>query len=369
MHITDIRLQNFRNYADRTVELTEKVNLITGKNAQGKTNLLESIFVCCVGKSVRARDRELIAHGQDRARIRMTAERFEGRVLTEMVLSRGENKRILVNGIPLSRTGELLGTVKAIYFSPEDLKLIKDAPDSRRRFLDMDLSQIYKNYYYALTRYNRALLSRNNLLKKYPEHTLPDLLYPYDVQLVKEGAKILKYRLEYVEKLKITSKKVHSYLTSDEEELEISYASNIPREGDIEANYAHALEDSRDKDIKLKFTTAGIHRDDIKITANGLDIRIYGSQGQQRTAALSLKLAELELFEEISNDLPVLLLDDVFSELDERRQRRLLEFCGTVQSVITATHVDPGLLEGLPVAVYRVESGNVERLAGGETSD
>ena len=127
MHITDIRLQNFRNYADRTVELTEKVNLITGKNAQGKTNLLESIFVCCVGKSVRARDRELIAHGQDRARIRMTAERFEGRVQTEMVLSRGENKRILVNGIPLSRTGELLGTVKAIYFSPEDLKLIKDA--------------------------------------------------------------------------------------------------------------------------------------------------------------------------------------------------------------------------------------------------
>ena len=361
MKVLRVQLQNFRNYTDQTVEFGDRINLITGKNAQGKTNLLESVLMLCVGKSVRARDRDLIMSGQERARISMLAQKTGGTVRTEMILSRGENKRILFNGVPLLRTGELLGNVAAIYFQPDDLSLIKDAPESRRRFLDMDLSQVYKSYFYALTRYNKALLSRNNLLKQGYGRDVTDMLFPYDVQLCREGAVIIARRREYLARLVTEARRVHARLTDGEEELDFSYATRIPAEGDPEQLLAEALKAALEKDMKLKFTTVGPHRDDIRITANGVDLRVQGSQGQQRTAALSLKLAELSLFREIGGEVPILLLDDVLSELDNDRARRLLELCAGSQSLITAAAVDPALFEGLPVTRFRVRGGQVSR--------
>ena len=361
MKVLRVQLQNFRNYTDQTVEFGDGINLITGKNAQGKTNLLESVLMLCVGKSVRARDRDLIMSGQERARISMLAQKTGGTVRTEMILSRGENKRILFNGVPLLRTGELLGNVAAIYFQPDDLSLIKDAPESRRRFLDMDLSQVYKSYFYALTRYNKTLLSRNNLLKQGYGRDVTDMLFPYDVQLCREGAVIIARRREYLARLVTEARRVHARLTDGEEELDFSYATRIPAEGDPEQLLAEALKAALEKDMKLKFTTVGPHRDDIRITANGVDLRVQGSQGQQRTAALSLKLAELSLFREIGGEVPILLLDDVLSELDNDRARRLLELCAGSQSLITAAAVDPALFEGLPVTRFRVRGGQVSR--------
>ena len=361
MKVLRVQLQNFRNYTDQTVEFGDGINLITGKNAQGKTNLLESVLMLCVGKSVRARDRDLIMSGQERARISMLAQKTGGTVRTEMILSRGENKRILFNGVPLLRTGELLGNVAAIYFQPDDLSLIKDAPESRRRFLDMDLSQVYKSYFYALTRYNKALLSRNNLLKQGYGRDVTDMLFPYDVQLCREGAVIIARRREYLARLVTEARRVHARLTDGEEELDFSYATRIPAEGDPEQLLAEALKAALEKDMKLKFTTVGPHRDDIRITANGVDLRVQGSQGQQRTAALSLKLAELSLFREIGGEVSILLLDDVLSELDNDRARRLLELCAGSQSLITAAAVDPALFEGLPVTRFRVRGGQVSR--------
>lgn len=361
MKVLRVQLQNFRNYTEQTVEFGPGINLITGKNAQGKTNLLESVLMLCVGKSVRAKDRDLIMSGRDRARIAMLAEKIGGSVRTEMILSRGENKRILFNGIPLLRTGELLGNVAAIYFQPDDLSLIKDAPESRRRFLDMDLSQAYKSYFYALTRYNKALLSRNNLLKQGYGRDVGEMLFPYDVQLSREGGIIISRRREYLARLVAEAKRVHAYLTDGEEDLDFSYASQISPEGDPAALLAEALKGALEKDMKLKFTTVGPHRDDIRITANGVDLRVKGSQGQQRTAALSLKLAELGLFREIGGEVPILLLDDVLSELDDDRARRLLELCADSQSLITAASVDPALFEGLPVTRFLVKGGQVSQ--------
>jgi len=223
----------------------------------------------------------------------------------------------------------------------------------------MDLSQVYKVYYRSLTRYNRALLSRNNLLKNYSPDKLPDMVFPYDAQLAREGAKLAATRAEYVAKLAESAAKIHAHLTSDAEKLEVSYATSVPLGEGAEELYAKKLTANLAKDAQLRFTSFGIHRDDLKLVSNGIDIRAFGSQGQQRTAALSLKLAGIELFREISGEPPVLLLDDVLSELDLGRQRRLLELCSRSQSVVTAAHIDPELLNDLPCTILTVKQGKV----------
>ncbi|MBQ2712525.1 MAG: DNA replication/repair protein RecF [Clostridia bacterium] len=353
-------MRNFRNYHEQTVCFGDRINLVLGDNAQGKTNLLEGVFVLCVGKSLRARDKDLIRQGESQAVLEFVARKRSGKSVTKMVISGRDNKRISVNGLPLKRTGELLGTVAAISFHPEDLKIVKDAPDSRRRFLDVDLSQAYKGYYAALGRYQKILLSRNNLLKRYDAAVLKDLLYPYDVQLAREGSILIRYRREYVQRLGVAAAKLHRMLTDGREELSVTYQSTLKAEEQLEQAFTEALASCYEKDLTLKYTTVGPHRDDIKLAVGEMDIRVLGSQGQQRTAALSLKLAELELFREIYGEYPILLLDDVLSELDASRQRRLLEICASVQSVVTATHIDEALLEGLPVTKIYVKGGTCE---------
>jgi len=328
MVIKRLSVKGFRNHADTEIKLSPKINVLVGKNAQGKTNLLEAIYLTCVGRGWRThKEREMIGFDFDDAKVRTVVKKSFGDIVIEIKLSRAQKKSIKINDIPVAKMGELMGQVNCVFFSPDELRLIKDAPADRRRFMDIDISQVDKSYFYALLRYNKVLMQRNALLKSKDED-IGRGLDIWDVQLVSTGSYIIEKRRKYLEMLEPSVKKVHSYMTRKKEDISLEYvAYELERE----------LKMAREKDMRLKTTTVGPHRDDLLIQINGKDVRSFASQGQQRTAALSLKLGELELFENITGEKPVLLLDDVFSELDDDRQERLIKLLSYCQSVITTT--------------------------------
>ncbi len=357
MNIKSINITNFRNYTNQTVNFTNGLNVIIGKNAQGKTNLLESIFICAIGKSPRTtRDKDLIKWESTFAKITLELEKKLGKKEIDIYLFTNQNKAIKIDKIGIKKIGQLLGNFNAIYFSPDDLKLIKESPDERRKFMDIDLCQFDKNYFYTLSKYNEVLQQRNKLLKTPDVSILKDTITIWNDQLANLGAKLIMSRLNLVENLKVKAEKIHKYLTSDKEILEISYQGyKADTENDLKLLLLKKYEENIEKDIKLGFTTVGPHRDDIKIVSNDIDLRSFGSQGQQRTAALSLKLSELEVFRDNIGEYPVLLLDDVLSELDSDRQHKLLEFTKPIQTILTCTEFDINL----PHTKFIIESGKL----------
>lgn len=360
MLIKNLSLVNYRNYTNQSINLSDNLNVIIGKNAQGKTNLLEAIFLCAIGKSPRTtKDKDLIKWGSDFAKISLNVAKKIGKSDIDLYLFANQNKAIKIDKIGIKKIGQLLGTFNAIYFSPDELKLIKESPEERRRFMDIDLSQFDKNYFYALGHYNQVLQQRNKLLKSPDINAIKDTISIWNEQLAGYGANIIMSRLKLIESLKIHSKKIHKFLTSDNEDLELSYVGYTADNVDELKNILlHKLEDSLDKDIHLGFTTVGPHRDDIKISANNIDLRSFGSQGQQRTASLTLKLAELTTFKERLGEYPVLLLDDVLSELDETRQLKLLEFISPIQTLLTCTEFN----FDIPHTKYFVTNGTIESI-------
>lgn len=365
VEITQIELKNFRNYKSQRIDFQCGLNLIVGDNAQGKTNIVEAVMLCAVGRSPRtAKDKELIHFESDSGYVRAEVARSFGKTSIELYITRKENKRIKVNEIPISKMGELMGSINAVFFSPDELSLIKEAPEKRRRFLDMDISQLKKSYFYMLKRYNEILVQRNNLLKRYGESTVRDTIDIWNVQLAKEGAGLIIERKAFLDKLKGYILSCHEYITDGREKMNVSYSSSINNEitdvNETERLLLKKLEASLEKDRRLGFTGTGPHRDDIKVEVNGIDIRSYGSQGQQRTAALSMKLAELKLFHDITGEYPILLLDDVLSELDDKRQKRLIELTENIQTVITATNIDANL-RSVARNVITVKNGSVIR--------
>lgn len=377
MIIQKVELARFRNHKETALELSPGVNVLAGKNAQGKTNLLEAVFLTCVGRGWRTnKDRDMINFAADAARVKTTVKRKFGHVTIEINLSRTTKKNIRINGVPVQKMGELMGQVNCVFFSPDELRLVKDAPADRRRFLDIDISQIDKAYFYALLKYNKILLQRNALLKSKTED-IENGLDIWDAQLAKVGALIVARRVEFVDHLRENVVKMHRYLTGDRELIEISY-EGIPGSADIAlvadraaepgvVNLARQLEEllhkqikeTREKDLRLRTTTIGPHRDDLRITIEGNDVRYFASQGQQRTVALSLKLAELEIFRKATGEMPILLLDDVFSELDADRQTRLLKALSKCQSIITT--VDFKIDSISDVRAYKIEEGAIAK--------
>lgn len=330
-------LRNFRNYKSADVVFSDGINVFLGKNAQGKTNIIEALYFACVGRSPRtSKDKELIMFDCPDAYVDVRGETAAGPERIEIYINRSENKRISINQTPVLRIGELLGTIGVVFFSPEELKIVKDGPADRRRFLDIDISQLSKNYFYSLNRYNKALSQRNRLLKsgKADEGTL----FIWDEQLASAGADITAARRDYVNTLAQHARLAQEYLTDGKESLVISY-EGIEGEtaAEIKAEHLKLLAADRERDIRNGYTCEGAHKDDIKITVNGSDLRIYGSQGQLRTAALALKLAEIEVFKAMNGEYPVLILDDVLSELDEARARKLIERVSVMQTFITGT--------------------------------
>ncbi|MBO5884538.1 MAG: DNA replication/repair protein RecF [Clostridia bacterium] len=339
MEITKLQLYSYRNYLVSEVIFNGGINVICGRNAQGKTNLLEAVYFCVVGKSFRAKkEKEVINLDKEIAKIKVFIKKDVGESTVEIIFSRKEKKTVRINGIPIKKISELLGEFNAVFFSPDELKLIKESPEDRRRFMDIDISQTNKQYFYLLSRYNEVLQNRNKQLKsQLDKKDLTDIMKIWNEQLADCALKISKFRENFVLMLAPYAKKAHLYLTEGAENLEVEY---VGIKEQTKEDIVNKLESNLEKDLQLGYTSFGPHRDDIKVSIDGVDLRTFGSQGQQRTAALSLKLAELDIIEKQLYTKPVLLLDDVLSELDNNRKMRLLEYCKNTQTLITCTSFD-----------------------------
>lgn len=362
MFVKNLKIYNFRNYVRESVQFCNGLNIISGENAQGKTNLIEGIYLLATGTSPRiVSDKELIKLDAKIATVKAVVETLGGDVEIEMQLSRGSKKCATINGMSIAKIGELIGNLRVIYFSPDEMSLIKDSPDYRRRFMDVDLSQMNRQYFYALNKYNKILKQRNTLLKGDNKKEIEETISVWDDSLAKVGAWIIVKRREFCQKLSYEAKRIHNNI-AQKEELNIQYStqSDKLKEKDIENDLKELLISNRERDIRLGYTSVGPQRDDIKITLNGIDLRTFGSQGQQRTGTLSLKLAEIEIFKEITGECPILLLDDVLSELDEKRKIKLLNYAKGGQTIITCTDFNFKLDDSY--TQFIVKSGKVERV-------
>ena len=337
MIVESVELKDYRNYEFLDMNFNEHVNIIYGDNAQGKTNILESIYMCSTSKSHRgSKDREIVRFGEDESHIKLNVLKHGMKYRIDMHLKKNKTKGIAVNGIPIKKAVELFGIINIVFFSPEDLNIIKNGPSERRRFMDMELCQLDKIYVHNLVNYNKVLLQRNKLLKDIAFNpSLADTLDVWDEQLVSYGLELIKIRQRFVENLNGIIYDIHNRLSGNKEQLKLVYEPDV-----AEADFKTKLASSRDRDIRQKTTGYGPHRDDMNFLLGDMDVRKYGSQGQQRTCALSLKLSEIELVKSITGDTPVLLLDDVFSELDANRQNYLLDSISDVQTIVTCTGLD-----------------------------
>lgn len=357
MIIKSIELSDFRNYDSLSLRFDKDTNILYGDNAQGKTNILEAIYLCSTTKSHKgSKDKELIKLDRKESHIRMLIEKNQINHTIDMHLKKNKTKGIAIDGIPIRKSSELIGLVNVVFFSPEDLSIIKNGPAERRRFIDMELCQLDKIYLYNLTKYNKILNQRNNLLKQIPyNRSLMDTLSIWDEQLIIYGNSIIVRRKAFIDELNEMIGFIHNRLSGGREELSVHYEPSIDREF-----FRKKLEQSIEKDILLKTTGVGPHRDDIRFMIKNVDIRKFGSQGQQRTAALSLKLAEIEILKQTVKEEPILLLDDVLSELDRSRQNYLLESIENIQTIVTCTGLEEFVNNRLKInKIYKVVDGTV----------
>lgn len=357
MIIRSLELQDYRNYDSLNLAFDKGTNILYGDNAQGKTNILEAIYVSATTKSHKgSKDRDIVNFHREEAHIRTFLEKDGVETRVDMHLRKSKSKGIAIDGQKLKKAADLLGVCNVVFFSPEDLGIIKDGPAERRRFVDMELCQLDGFYLYNLNHYNKIVNQRNKLLKDmYFNPDLKDTLNIWDSQLVSFGSKIIERRKLFVEQLNEIIYGIHKRLSGDKEEIHIQYEPDVEIE-----DFEKKLQYSQEKDIKLKQTTVGPHRDDFSFIVENVDIRKFGSQGQQRTAALSLKLSEIELVKKITKDTPILLLDDVLSELDSNRQNYLLNSIGDIQTIITCTGLEEFVNNRFEInRVYKVENGVV----------
>lgn len=337
MIVKTLELKDYRNYNNLNIHFSDGTNILYGENAQGKTNVLEAIYLCGTTKSHRgSKDREIIKFQEEEAHIRLVLERSQISHRIDLHLKKNKAKGVAIDGIPIKKQGELFGMLNLVFFSPEDLYIIKNGPGERRRFLDLELCQLDKVYLYNLTNYNKVLVQRNNLLKQIGyDRNLMDTIYVWDNKLIEYGRRIIQKRDEFINRLNQIVNEIHKKLTGGKEELILNYEPNV-----TEDDFKNKLKKSLDRDLNFKLTHVGPHRDDFSFLVDSVDLRKFGSQGQQRTAALSCKLAEIDLVKSVIKENPILLLDDVLSELDRQRQTHLLNSIGNLQTIITCTGLE-----------------------------
>ena len=353
MWIKKIKIKNFRNYESEEINLEKNINIFYGQNAQGKTNIIESIFLCSLGKSFRTKkDKEMIELNEQNALVEVEYEKSDrdGKIKIEI----GNKKNIYLNGIKIKKLSELLGNLNIVIFTPDDINILKGGPQNRRRFLDIMISQLRPNYMHILNLYIKTMEQRNNYLRQIKEeHKDENLLEIWDEKLAEYAIKIYEYRKEFIEKIIKKLDIIHKNITNGEEQIELEYVT----ECDSKEKYLKLLKERRKLDIIKGFTTKGVHRDDFMIYINKKDIKIFGSQGQNRTAMLSLKLAELQVIYDEIGEYPILLLDDFMSELDKTRRKNFLENIEGTQVIITGTEkLD---IENLEYLEYNVSNGKV----------
>ncbi len=365
MFIQSLELADFRNYESLHMEFSEGTNIIYGDNAQGKTNILESLYMISTTKSHRGiKDRDLIRFGREEGHIRCTLMKGDIDYRVDMHLRKSKTKGIAINGQRIKKASDLIGLLHIVFFSPEDLGIVKNGPSERRRFMDMELCQLDASYLHNLNQYNKAVEQRNKLLHDiYQFPQLKDTLDIWDDQLISFGEKIILRRKDFIESLRDHTREIHEKLSGGREELILNYEPNSSAE-----EFRQKLISSRDRDIRLRSTGSGPHRDDFSFEIGGIDVRKFGSQGQQRTCALSLKLSEIDLVKQMIGDTPVLMLDDVLSELDAGRQNYLLSTIGGIQTFITCTGLDEFVSNRFEIDnLYKIKEGSVEEFSSAGT--
>lgn len=363
--VQTLNLKQYRNIQEVQLNCEQAVHFFVGPNAQGKTNLLESLYVVALGKSHRTRSHtELIQFGQSLAKVEATIKR-QGHQERLAVLISSQGKKVTKNGIEQKKLSQYIGTLPAIMFAPEDLALVKGSPGVRRRFLDMEIGQVSPAYLYDLSRYNKLIQQRNRLLKQAP-HQLNELLDVLNEQMTPIIVNIWKKRLFFLKELNKWAQMTHQAITQQKEALTLHYQATFPlhehmSSSELTSLLQAELERIREKEISRRVTLIGPHRDDVRLRLDEMDVNTFGSQGQQRTVALSLKLAEIELIYHTMGVYPILLLDDVLSELDDHRKTHLFQAIeGRVQTFVTTTSLD-----GIDTAViqrakvYQVHQGTI----------
>lgn len=356
MYINKIKLKNFRNYEEQEIELNKNINIFYGDNAQGKTNIIESIYISSIGKSFRtSKDIELIKFNEEYAQIFLeyTKTDREGKIKIEIA----DKKSLYVNSIKIKKLSELLGNINIVLFTPDDINVLREGPQARRKFLDIMISQLRPNYIHNLNMYMKTIDQRNNYLKQIKnENKKEDMLEIWDEKLAEYGEKIYIYRNEFIEKIKEKINKIHEGITEGKEEIKIEYTSNCKEKEE----YLKSLQNNRKLDIIRGYTSKGIHRDDFLTYINNKPINVYGSQGQNRTAVLTLKIAELQVIKDEIGEYPILLLDDFMSELDEKRRKNFLQNIENTQVIITCT--DKMDLEKIENKLYNVNNGKIKKV-------
>ncbi len=357
MQINTVELKNFRNYTNSTIRFGKFLNFIVGKNAQGKTNLLESVYLVSVGKSPKnSKDKQIINFNAENAKINLEFSCLGGNKTIQLYLNKVGKKAIKINNLNILKLTELVGCLNVVYFSPDELKLIKEVPEDRRNFLDISISQFNKPYLYELLKYNRILKMRNQILKSNNSNQSKiEQLALFTPQLVESAEKIINTRLNFLNKLKDIAFQIHQQITQTEN-LEILYSYTKPQNTTIKQDLTNQLNAALEKELELGFTTIGPHRDDIIFKINNQDCKFFASQGQQRTVALVVKLSLMEVIKNEIGEYPILLLDDVLSELDTSRQERLLNICTKYQTLITTVNIPQ---TNLDYTTIKIENGNV----------
>lgn len=379
MFIKKIMLKNFRNYHNTSLSFHPHVNIIIGDNAQGKTNLVEAIYTLAFGKSFRtSQDKELILIDALFTHVSADVQKKNELIKMDFKFNSKQKKEIKINDLPLKKLAELIGRFNVVIFSPEDLQLVKGSPSIRRKYMDKSISQIFPNYYHLLIEFNKILKQRNNLLKSsYNKTPSKDMILIWDEQLAKVATKIIKYRFDFLNQLKTTSEKIHKEISHDLEKLEIIYLSNyLPKNLEDENLYDKIyngilvlLKDRLSLDLKRGYTSVGPHRDDLNFIINGIESKKFASQGQVRTIALSLKLSEISIIKNSLDENPILILDDVLSELDPIRQNQLIKYISDLQTFITTTEINSLMKEHIREAkMIQVKKGSITEgiYSGGE---
>ncbi|NLI57026.1 MAG: DNA replication/repair protein RecF [Clostridium sp.] len=368
MYIEQLELENFRNYKKIKTSFSKNINIIYGENAQGKTNIIEAIFLCAAGRSHRtSKDKELININSNKFKVKLLLNKDNKKKEIEYLYELGK-KQILINEVPIRKMANLMGNLLAVIFSPEDILIVKEGPSLRRRFMDITISQLRPSYFYNLQQYNKILNQRNNLLKEIQQNkSLIETLDIWDEKIAQVGSEIISKRKKFIDKLSKISKEKHYNLTDNCEQLEIKYKTfleeiDLKNKENIKNEIIKKISKSRNLELKRCITAIGPHRDDFDIIVNGLPLKNFGSQGQQRTAILSLKLSEIEIIKEETDEYPILLLDDVMSELDNKRRKFLFKNLTKMQTFITCTEKDFFKEESLDASFLKVKNGEIYNL-------
>lgn len=355
MFIKEIYLENFRNYTKQKIELNQNINVFYGSNAQGKTNVLEALYFCAFGRSFRtAKEAELINFNDNVSKINIIYQKNDRENKIEIDLNKKEKKIIKLNGIKISKNSELVGNINIVIFSPDDILILKQGPSLRRKFLDVLISQLKPKYLHELSEYNKIVEQRNSLLKSKNIETID----VWNEQMAEKMEIICNYRKEYIEKLQEKLNKIQPELTNEKEKIKIDYKTRFKTKED----FINILNETKNLDLFRGYTSEGAHREDFEVLINDKILSLYGSQGQHRTAILALKIAEMKIIEEETNDNPILLLDDITSELDENRIKAIFDSVNKYQVFITCTDINTVLKYDCltkNIKLYNIDGGKV----------